>query len=172
MSRLTHTIPAAFAALLLTASAAAAQEAGTVKATHGAWQVRCADTQGQNVCIMSQVGKDTEGKDVIELQIRRLEGAKAQDGTAIPAAMQIVTPLGVALQAGVRLKVDAKKERGAPFETCAQGGCVVRQPVSTEFITELKGGSNAKLTVVAMPQKEIPVTLSLAGFTKAYDELK
>lgn len=159
---------------LAVAQAAPAQEASEqqtapaeVKETHGAWQIRCSG----DVCVMSQAGK-ANGKDVLEIQLRKLQGTKAPDGAVVPAAMQIVTPLGVVLPAGVRIKVDSKKERAAPYETCTQGGCVVRQPIGDDFVNELKAGAKAKVTIVAMPRAEIPVDISLSGFTKAYNALK
>ena len=174
MTRAMRALGAALAALALTAGSVPAQEqeqsAGEVVATHGAWEVRCVE-EGQKVCVMSQVGKDASGKQVLEVQLRKLDGAKAPDGTPIPAAIQIVTPLGVLLPAGVRIKVDAKKERAAPFQVCTPEGCVVRQPLSADFLAELKGGANAAVTMVAVPQQEVPATVSLMGFTAAFDAL-
>lgn len=171
MTRATRALGAALAAVVLGTGGAPAQEqtAGEVVATHGAWSVRCAG--GEELCVMSQTGKDASGKEVIELQLRKLEGAQAPDGTAIPAAIQIVTPLGVLLPAGARIQIDAKQERAAPFQVCTPEGCVVRQPLSADLLAELKGGANATITVVAVPQQEVPATISLMGFTKAFDSL-
>lgn len=171
MTRATRTLGAALAALTIATTGAPAQEgaAGNVVATHGAWQVRCAE--GNKVCVMSQTGKDASGKQVLELQLRKLDGAQAPDGTPVPAAIQIVTPLGVLLPAGVRIKVDAEQERVAPYQVCTAEGCVIRQPLSTDFLNELKGGANATVTLVAVPQQEVPATISLMGFTKAFDSL-
>lgn len=165
-------IAAGLTALMISTGGAAAQQAAEEKvvATHGAWQVRCSGDE--DVCILSQVGKDSNGKDVLEVQVRKLNGAKAPDGTPIPGAVQIVTPLGVLLPAGVRIQVDGNKERAAPYEVCTQTGCLVRQPISTDLINELKAGAHAKVTIVAAPQQEIPVTLSLSGFTKGFGALK
>lgn len=153
---------------------ALAQQEGSaatdVVATHGDWQVRC--DEGREVCVMSQIGKDGSGKDLVEVQLRRLEGQKAPDGTAIPAAIQIVAPLGVLLPAGLRIQVDGKEERAAPYEVCTQGGCLVRQPMSDGLLNEMKAGNAAKLTLVAVPQREIATNISLNGFTKAFESLK
>lgn len=147
---------------------AQAQAQPAVRETHGAWQIRCSG----EVCVMSQAGKDGGGNDVLEIQIRKLTGAKAPDGTAIPAAIQVVTPLGVLLPAGVRVKIDEKKERGLPYEVCTQQGCVVRLPVDNAFINEMKAGASAEVTLFVLPQREIPIKVSLSGFTKAFNALK
>ena len=120
---------------------------------------------------MSQVGKNAEGQDVLEVQLRKLSGAQGPQGTPIPAAMQVVTPLGVLLPAGLRIQVDSNQERAAPFQVCTPEGCLVRQPLTTEVLNEMKAGATAKLTVVAAPQQEIPVNISLMGFTKAFESL-
>lgn len=174
--RSSRALCAALAAVVIGAGSVAGQEtaaeapAGKVVASHGAWQVRCAEGQ-QDLCVMSQVGKSAAGKEVLEVQLRKLSGAEAPDGTPIPAAIQVLTPLGVLLPAGVRIQVDAQEERAGPYEVCTPDGCVVRQPLSAEFLDELKAGANAKITVVAAPQEAIPVTISLMGFTKAFEAL-
>lgn len=165
---------AGLAVLILTGQAiaqdGAAPAATKVVATHGDWQVRC--NQDESVCVMAQVGKDPSGKDLAEVQIRKLEGATLPDGTAVPAAIQIVTPLGVLLPAGLQLKVDAKAERPLRYELCSQGGCLVRQPLDATLLGEMKGGNVARLTMLAPQQQEIATDISLSGFTKAFDALK
>ena len=172
MTRAMRAVGAALAALTLATGSAPAQEQapGEVVATHGAWDVRCAEA-GQKICVMSQTGKDGSGNQVLEMQLRKLEGATAPDGTPVPAAMQIVTPLGVLLPAGVRIKIDAKQERAAPYQVCTPEGCVIRQPLSADFLAELKAGANATVTVVAVPQQQVTATVSLMGFTKAFSAL-
>ncbi|MEM6678529.1 MAG: invasion associated locus B family protein [Pseudomonadota bacterium] len=147
--------------------AAAQQE--VVRDTYGAWNVRCAE--GTETCVMQQVGKGAEGNDVLEMRIRKIEGVNAPDGEAIPAAIQILAPLGVLLPAGVRVQVDGNEVRSAPFEVCAAGGCVVRQPMSEAFLNEMKAGSTAKVTLIAAPQNEVVISISLSGFTRAFGNI-
>ncbi|MEL6768364.1 MAG: invasion associated locus B family protein, partial [Pseudomonadota bacterium] len=73
--------------------------------------------------------------------------------------------------AGVRVQVDGNEVRSAPFEQCQQGGCVVRQPMSQAFLDEMRAGSTAKVTLVAVPRQEVSVSISLTGFTRAYNEI-
>jgi len=154
---------------LAAAGAAAQQVQETVRDTYGAWDIRCVEGVG---CVMSQAGKGTEGNNVIEVRIRKLAGAKAQDGANIPAAIQVATPLGVLLSAGVRIQIGSGEVRTAPYELCGPAGCVVRQPMSDKFLTELKKGSNAKVTIVAAPDRKIELAISLKGFTKAFKNLE
>ncbi|MGF1552389.1 MAG: invasion associated locus B family protein [Paracoccaceae bacterium] len=150
---------------------AGAQEAGDeLRATYGDWQVRCAT--GTDRCAIAQVGQGPQGNDVLEVRVRKLDGATGPNGETFPAAIQILTPLGVALKAGVRVQVDGNEQRAAAFEVCAQGGCIVREPMQSDFLNELKGGATATLTIVAAPRREIVVPISRSGFTRAFNEIQ
>jgi invasion protein IalB len=167
---LNQTLAAIALATLSLAGPAAAQSQDTVKATHGDWDIRCSESEPP-VCVMSQVGKTADGKNALELRIRKLEGAKTKDGTVIPAAIQITTPLGSILRAGVRMQIDATEPRTGQFEVCVPSGCVVRDAMSEEFLKQLKSGNAATLTFGLLQQGEVVATISLKGFTKAFKAL-
>jgi invasion protein IalB len=163
---------AALALGLVVPAASLAQQGGSdeLRDTYGDWQVRCAP--GTDDCVIAQVGRGPQGNDVLEVRVRKLDGVTGQNGETIPAAIQILTPLGVNLKAGVRVKVDGNEVRAAPFEVCAQGGCVVREPMSDDFLEEMKAGRTANMTIVAAPNREITVPISLSGFTRAFGEIR
>jgi len=151
---------------VVAAAPATAQE--TLRETHGAWSVLCADTQ--DVCVMQQTGKGQAGNDVLDVRVRKLRDLTDNNGQPIPAAIQIAAPLGVLLRAGVRVQVDGNEQRGAPFEICIQAGCVVRDVVSQDFLDEMRAGAVARMTVVS-PQQEVTIDISLSGFTAAFNSL-
>ena len=159
----------ALAALSLSGSAAA-QSNDIVKATHGDWEIRCSEGD-KSVCVMSQIGKTADGKSALEVRIRKLEEAKTKDGKVIPAAIQITTPLGSILRAGVRVQIDASEPRTGKFEVCVPSGCVVRDAMSEEFLSQLMSGNSATLTFGLLQQGEVVTTISLKGFTKAFKAL-
>lgn len=142
----------------------------TVKATHGAWEIVCATAQ-PDLCVMRQFGKNAEGNNVIEIRIRELEGVTSQDGKTFPAAIQITTPLGTILPAGVTVTVDAGEPRTGVFEVCVPNGCIIRDPMSEEFLANLKAGKVAKMTFNALQLGTLNVDISLKGFTKAFNAL-
>ncbi len=163
---------AALLAAALAGPAAAQQQPqdGVTTATHGAWDVVCAEAGSAN-CVIRQVGKNSEGNDVLVVTVRKLSDVTADNGEPVPAAIDIVAPLGVALRAGVRVKVDGGQDRGAPFDICLASGCLVRSPVGEDFLAALKAGNTATLTVVAPQQGEVAVNISLIGFTAAFNTL-
>jgi invasion protein IalB len=147
-----------------------APQTETVKATHGDWDIVCSTAQA-DLCVMRQIGKDAEGNNVIDVRIRKLEGAKGPGGKTIPAMIVVVAPLGVLLPAGVGIKVDEKEPQGAPFSVCLRSGCVMQQPMGEVFLSEMKAGKKAVVQVIAAPKQQINVDISLKGFTKAFKAL-
>ncbi len=175
MTRVFKQTMAAFALAALTlpgpaAAQDATQAADTVKATHGAWDVVCA-TAAPDQCTMRQIGKTADGKKVLIVHIRKLDGDKAEGGKTFPAAIQITTPLGTILPAGVKVQVDAGEPRTGAFEFCIPNGCILRDPLSAEFLASLKAGKAASMTFRVLQQGTLSVSISLKGFTKAFKAL-
>lgn len=174
MPQLTRFIKQILAALALTAlivpSQAAAQAKETVKGTYGDWEIRCSESD-EALCVMVQIGKTPDGKDSLEIRIRKLKDAKTKDGKPIPAAIQIITPLATILRAGVRVKIDSSEPRAAPYEVCVPTGCVVRDVMSEEFLAALKSGNAASVTYTMLQRGDVVSSISLKGFTKAFGEL-
>ena len=137
----------------------------------GDWSVVC-DSKGAGSCAMTQLGEDAQGSPAIEFVVRKVDGENAEiDGVKTAAVADIITPLGVLLEFGLRLKIDGGEERGAPFRICQQHGCLVREPLSVDVISALKKGNRASVTVAAEGAGPIEIGISLTGFTKAFDSL-
>ncbi len=169
-----HTIAAFALAALTLPGPVAAQEAASsneiVKATHGDWEIVCSTAQ-PDICVMRQFGKNAEGKILIDIRIRTLEGVTSPDGKTFPAAIQITTPLGTILRAGVTVKIDAGEPRTGAFEVCLPSGCVLRDPMSEEFLANLKAGNVANMSFKLLRLGGLNVSISLKGFTKAFKAL-
>ncbi len=148
----------------------AAPATGAKTAKYGDWEVACAPA-GDN-CAMAQIGNDANGTPVLEMVIRKLAEPLEADGRTATAVLDIITPLGVVLTSGLSLKIDGGRSESAPFQICTEQGCLVREPVDDELIGRLKAGGKARVGVVAANQGEVASTLSLRGFTKAYNSLK
>lgn len=137
--------------------------------TIGAWQFNCG--QGAD-CAMAQIGKDSSGTPILEMVVRKLEAPLEADGRTAIAVVDFITPLGVVLTSGLELKIDGGRGEAAPFQICTEQGCLVREPVDQGLIDRLKKGNNANVLVVAANQGDVNATISLSGFTKAYNSLR
>lgn len=168
MTRFLVSLLAASAAVLAIGTAqVSAQTNDVLKEKHGDWEIRCID--GTDTCAMSQVGSTGDGKRALLVTIQRLQGAKADNGVAIPAAMTVQTPLGILLPYGVRLKIDSAEVVPLPLARCVPAGCISQAPMLDEAVGRMKKGSTAVFGFFL--DQEIIVNVSLSGFTKAFNSL-
>ena len=152
-------------------AAPAAEGADAIeRSTVGSWEVACPPQGGS--CAMAQIGNDDSGTPVLEMVIRKLEEPlEVGERTAI-AVLDVITPLGVVLTEGLAVSIDGGREESAPFQICTEQGCLVREPIDEDLVTRFKRGKNTVVSVIAANQGEVKATLSLSGFTKAYDGLE
>ena len=154
-----------------TATPAVAQDQGsTVKATHGAWEIRCS-TQSPDQCLMAQTGNNAQGQPVLQALIRKTPGLKSPQGQPIAAVVEVIAPIGVFLPAGVAIQIDGREVGRGVYRVCNPQACLVAEPVPEDFISQMKKGSNAVMTVTAANGETANITISLSGFTKAFNGL-
>lgn len=141
------------------------------RTAHGDWEVACG-SEAEGGCAMAQIGNDSTGTPVLEMVIRQLDEPLEVNETTAVAVLDVITPLGVVLTEGLTMKIDQGRDEAAAFQICTEQGCLVREPVADELIKRLKRGSVAKITVFAANQGEVSSSISLKGFTKAYDSIR
>ncbi|MEM9047921.1 MAG: invasion associated locus B family protein [Pseudomonadota bacterium] len=139
-----------------------------LQSEHGDWQVRC-NASDEDQCFMYQLAKDDQGRTVAEFTMIKLP-----EGTQAAAGATVVTGLGVALPRGLALVIDSGTPLAYPYLYCVQAGCFARLGLTAATVTRLKKGAQAKLSVVSVTAPDAPIvgTLSLTGFTAAFDSLK
>lgn len=140
--------------------------ATSLREVHGDWVVNCtlagAGEQARKLCTMLQEQNNANtGQRVIAMELQ----ATADGGTAT-----FVLAFGLDLASGVVLQVD-EGERGAvlPFRTCLPGGCIVTTAVGADLLAALRGGTALKVHTKADGGRDAMFSLSLAGFSGAYD---
>jgi invasion protein IalB len=132
------------------------------------WSVRCLRTEeGEDPCQIYQLLSDEEGNDVAEVSMVSLDEGQAAAGATI------VAPLGTLLTEQLTLRVDGGTARRFQFTTCNEGGCIARVGFTEQDVGLFKAGAEATLRLVpfAAPEQEVILTVSLAGFTAAFDSL-
>ena len=146
-----------------------------VREEFGDWQIRCLNNpDGPDPCQMYQLLADTDGNPVAEIAMFPLP----EDSRAAAGA-NIVAPLETYLPAELTLSVDGSAPRKYPFTFCSgrpfspflSNGCVSRVGFDDDAVTQFKRGAAATLTLVpaAAPDRTIDLTISLIGFTAAFD---
>lgn len=136
--------------------------------TFGDWELRCvkAEEGKKDPCQMYQLLSDDKGNQVAEINLFPLN-----DGSNAVAGATIVTPLETLLTQGLTLSIDGGSARKYPFSWCSKVGCFSRVGFSKDDVTAFKRGNQGVLTVVPVvaPDQKVQVTVSLTGFTAAFD---
>lgn len=157
------------AAGALTISPALTQEtpslpggASSLQETHTDWQVTCQIVNEAKQCAISQQQQQQNGQRVlaIELQSQAEGGAKGM----------AVLPFGLKLQAGAAFQIDEGADLPqAQFSTCLPAGCIVPVEFDATTIKAMRDGAALKLKVSSQDDQELIFTISLKGFSSAFD---
>lgn len=156
-------------------SLATAQETGlpgnatSLREGHGDWTISCTapatptgDKSKRCVLSQQQVAQQTKQRALaIELTV---------DGKGVKGTLLL--PFGLSLDKGVAFQLD-EDEPGAPqrFRTCLPVGCVLDIAFDARTLTSLKSGKALKVKVIADGGQETVFSISLTGFSSAYDRI-
>lgn len=155
------------------AAGQAQQQPATTRREVGDWTVICA--AAGKPCAMEQLGKTAQGETALSMQVEKLPQPQTVDGKRVEAVGTFLVPLGVLIQQGLRLRIDNGQTAASPYFLCQQNGCIVRAPMEGSLLEQFRRGSRATLTFAVIGQngqaREISATISLSGFTRAYNSL-
>lgn len=150
---------------LLAGPPAAAELPGGASAlneTYQDWRVSCRDQEAEVRCILLQGQTDQRtGQRVLAIELRP-EGPQGAAGI-------LLLPFGLALEAGVALRID--EQTSGPdlrFSTCLASGCLVPLVFDAKMIEMLRAGMALKINA-AVNETGQPVvfSISLKGFSAA-----
>lgn len=132
----------------------------------GDWELRC--TTNKVECFMYQLMQDEATNPVAEFTIVALP-----EGSQAAAGVTVVTPLGTLLDTGLAIQVDSGEARKYVYSWCDQSGCFARFGFDTTMLNNYKKGNVARVRLVSVSRPDQPVllTLSLTGFTGAYNAM-
>ena len=133
---------------------------GTVKATHGAWQVNCGKPPGKKeekcALVQSVTADDRPNVGLTVMFLKTVNGDRQ--------LLRIVAPLGVLLPAGLGLKIDGKDIGQAPFIKCGKIGCISEVVVKDELMKKMIAGKMAIFIIFQTPEAGIGIPIDLKGF--------
>jgi invasion protein IalB len=162
---------AATALLALLATPVVAQDvaalpggASSLSEKHGSWSVNCSVAEAGKGCAFSQTaGNPQTGAALVAMELAAPAANKAEG--------MLLMAFGLRLDAGVQLGIDGQP-LGAPrpFLTCISSGCLVPMAFEDVELGALKVGQKLDVTGVKVDDGQpVTVSMSLAGFTAAYD---
>jgi invasion protein IalB len=132
------------------------------------WAARCssASRDAPLECAMEQNAVFTKTGQLAVLVNIRVPG-----DTRAPIEF-VQLPLGLNLQAGVKLQVDEGKSADLPILTCENRGCYASVPLSPDMLNAMKAGKQLKIIFQDMAKETITIPLPLIDFTATYDKIK
>jgi invasion protein IalB len=128
---------------------------------YSAWQKFCfKSSDGKVICRTSLSGTWPTGQTAVRVYLIERAGGKSR--------MQIFLPVGLYLQAGVKLTVDEGKHFHFPYSWCATNLCIAANVASPELIHALDTGKKLTLEVVDNNLLTVASLLPLDHFGTAH----
>jgi invasion protein IalB len=134
----------------------------------GDWNVRCVtgNTGEIDKCEIQQLLFLNENTPIADISIFKLP-----EGQVAVAAANVMVPLETLLTKKFRIAFTEGVAKEYPYSFCNQNGCLVRMGLLKEDIEAMQKGSSSELTIthISNPETLINLSLSLNGFTAAFD---
>ncbi len=160
---------ATIALLIGTVSLAHAQAAqtGTLRSSHGAWNILCdtpAGAKSEQCALVQNVVAEDRPEVGLSVVVLKTADNKAK-------ILRVLAPLGVLLPNGLGLNVDGKDMGRAYFVRCFQDGCYAEVILEDTLIKTLQAGTSATFIVFQTPEEGIGIPVDLKGFADGYAAL-
>jgi invasion protein IalB len=128
---------------------------------YGDWRKVCFKTPGSNqVCRTTISGTFETGQSAVRIDLIEKEGEPA-------ARLQMFLPVGLYLQAGVKLAVDQGTAYRVPYVWCLTNTCIAADVAAPALIGEMEGGQKLSLEVVDSSVLAVTTLLPLEKFAAA-----
>jgi invasion protein IalB len=129
---------------------------------YGSWRVACPSAKQANVnCEIVQDILDSQShEEIVRIAVGKLPNGKS--------ALDMVMPLGVALEPGVGLVLGTNPMITAKYRTCTQQGCIVDIPIDQKLQSALDAGKDGRVVFAgANDNKPVAIPVSLTGYNDA-----
>ena len=137
----------------------------------GDWNVRCVTANPGEIdkCEIQQLLFLNENSPIADISIFKLP-----EGERAVAAANVMVPLETLLTKKFRFAFSEESVKEFPYSFCNQNGCLVRMGLLEEDIEAMKKGSSSELSIthISSPEASINLSLSLNGFTSAFDIIR
>ena len=136
--------------------------------TKGDWNVRCVtgNPGEDDRCEIQQLLFINDNNPIADISIFKLPA-----GEIAVAAANVMVPLETLLTKKFRFSFSEESRKEYPFSFCNKNGCLVRMGLLEEDIEAMKKGSSSEIAIthISSPETAINLSLSLDGFTAAFD---
>lgn len=127
------------------------------------WFKVCSKQEENTICNVQFQSVASNGQVVTAVSLAEIKGKVNR------RVFQITVPTGRLLPAGIKVKVDDKKEVAIPYAYCFPQSCMAEVALDDNLVGLLKSGKGMTITSTNFQNKPNPVLVTLEGFTGAYD---
>jgi invasion protein IalB len=130
--------------------------------TYSQWQKVCfKDSLAHVVCRTTTNGTWNTGQMAVRVDLIERQGDSA-------TRLQVFLPVGLYLQAGVKVTIDAGLSVHLPYNWCLTNICVAGNLIEPRLMGKMEAGRKLTLQVVDSNLLTIPTTISLNQFATAH----
>ncbi len=134
-------------------------------ASYDDWRVACPETTTENKDAHCELSTDVVDKSQgSPSTVGRATITTDKDGKQI---MGFVLPYGVALEAGMGVKIGKDPVKVYQFRTCNAIGCIVTTPFDTALAASLKSADDVSVMFAGLDGKPVSVPMPFKGYQQS-----
>lgn len=124
---------------------------------YGDWRKICFKAGGAELlCRTTITGTFDTGQTAVRVDLIEREAGDAR--------LQLFLPVGMYLQAGVKLSIDQKEAYSLPYTWCLTNACIAAQPADPKLVTDMEAGRILVLEVVDSNILSVTTSIPLDRF--------
>lgn len=127
------------------------------------WYKACTQQADNDVCVVQHIVAASNGQLLTAVGLITVEGKVNQ------RVMQVSVPSARMIQPGINMQVDGGEGQRLEYAVCMPDKCVAEVPLTDEIVNRFKRGGEVVFTSVNYQRAPNPISISLSGFTEAYD---
>lgn len=125
-------------------------------------EVKEKDTTSKKICMTHHESLSAKtGTPLVSAAVRNVAGHDTE-------RFLVTVPLGMAIPAGVHVKVDENDPIKFKYSFCHVAGCVAETPMTPDLLKQMKAGKKMVVATIGISGKPVGFPIPLSGFGKAY----
>ena len=127
------------------------------------WYKLCSKQAANEICNVQYSISGQSGRTVASVNLLQIKGKVNQE------VFQIAVPSARFITAGIKMRIDGGRENTIPYSVCMPQRCLAETRLTPPLVKALKAGGKINLVTTNFQRQKNPLSVSLKGFTKAFD---
>ncbi|QKV20561.1 invasion associated locus B family protein [Oricola thermophila] len=127
------------------------------------WFKVCSKQEDNDICNVQNIRTANTGQLLTAVNLIQITGKVNR------AIFQIAVPTGRVIPAGIGMQIDGGQAQKIDYAICLPDRCIAEAPLTDALVASLKKGGEMTLTSINFQNQPNPITISLSGFTAAFE---